>query len=90
MELKLDQDVQSVIEYMQRNIPANKLMGVAEKLPDVARLLWSDYSQEPVRVMQIGTIQESRGQQSVANESLPAAHCAGDGSAAVAARTDCM
>lgn len=47
MELKLDQDLQSVAEFMQENIPASKLMSVAEAMPKVAWLLWSNSPQEP-------------------------------------------
>ena len=47
MTIKLDEHLKSVLEYMQQNIPTSKLVGIAEKLPDMARLLWSNYSQEP-------------------------------------------
>lgn len=53
MKLSVDQDVQAVIEYMQSNIPAAKLIGVAEKLPELARLLWSDYSQDSFRAIEL-------------------------------------
>lgn len=47
MELKLDSDVQAVAEYMQDKIAAGKLVAVAEQLPQLARLLWSQFPQEP-------------------------------------------
>lgn len=54
MKITLDEHLQLALEYMQQNIPANKLVGVAEKLPDMARLLWSHYSQEPFRAIELG------------------------------------
>jgi len=62
MKIKLDEHLQLLLEYMQQNIPTSKLVGVAEKLPDMARLLWSDYSQEPFRAIELG------------NESMEASH----------------
>jgi hypothetical protein len=49
MEVVLDSDVKAVAEFMQNNIPAAKLMGVAEALPTLASILWSKYPQEPIR-----------------------------------------
>jgi hypothetical protein len=47
MKITVDEHLQSVLEFMQETVPTSKLVGVAEKLPDMARLLWSDFSQEP-------------------------------------------
>jgi hypothetical protein len=68
MKITLDEHLQSVLEYMQQNIPTNKLVGVAEKLPDMARLLWSRYSQEPFHAVELGNeLKESfREPQSIA------------------------
>src|SRR5277367_2447076 len=46
--VQLDQDVQAVLEFMQSKIQASKLVAVAESLPQIARLLWSQYPQESV------------------------------------------
>lgn len=46
MELVIDNDLQLVAEFMQKNIPAFKLISVAEELPKIGRLLWSQYPQE--------------------------------------------
>ena len=48
MELILDTDVQMVLETMQRNISAEKLVGVADVLPQLARILWGRYASAPV------------------------------------------
>lgn len=47
MELALDPDVQAVAEFMQKSLTAAKLISVADVMPNVARLLWSQYPQEP-------------------------------------------
>jgi hypothetical protein len=49
MEVVLDSDVKAVAEFMQNNIPAAKLIGVAEALPTLASILWSQYPQESVQ-----------------------------------------
>jgi uncharacterized protein (DUF2267 family) len=50
-ELVLDQDVKSVLEFMQDNIPAEKLIAVAESMPKLARLLWEYLPQEPMPIL---------------------------------------
>lgn len=48
MEFLIDPDVRRVLEFMQENIPAVKLYGVSEALPQMGRLLWGQHPQEPV------------------------------------------
>lgn len=50
MELVLDPDVKMVAEFMQSRIAASKLVGTADGIAQLARLLWSGYPQEPCRV----------------------------------------
>jgi len=47
MQLVADEHVKAVLDFMQANLPAAKLIGVAESLPQMARLLWSNLPQEP-------------------------------------------
>jgi hypothetical protein len=47
MDLVVDKDVKAVLEFMQTTIPTAKLIGVAESLPQLARLLWGHFPQEP-------------------------------------------
>lgn len=68
--LILNEHVASVIEFMERNVPADRLEYVASRLPAMARVLWG---QE--RCLSI-----SRGTLSTATESVLAHTCAGDGS----------
>jgi hypothetical protein len=49
MNLITDPDIKAVLEFMQQKIPANKLVGVAERIPPMARLLWDVYPQQPCR-----------------------------------------
>jgi hypothetical protein len=46
--LIFDEDVQSVLEFMQAKIVTTKLVAVADSLPGLARLLWGHYLQEPL------------------------------------------
>jgi hypothetical protein len=46
MDIVLDADIKAVAEFMQGNIPASKLVGVAKHLPALAKLLWGDCHQE--------------------------------------------
>ena len=48
-QFEVDRDLQAVLEFMQSNIPTAKLVGIAERMPQMARLLWGDNQQEPVR-----------------------------------------
>ena len=40
MEVQLDPDVQRVAEFMQREIPADRVVAVAQGVAAVAPLLW--------------------------------------------------
>ena len=53
MQVVMDEHVKSVLEYMQAHVPENKLIGVSERLPELARLLWSNFQQEPVSVLNL-------------------------------------
>lgn len=78
----LSEHVAKVAEFMEREIPADRLEYVASRLPAIARVLWSEgkcgsLTREPIRATQ-----------SNANESGLAARYVGDGSGvAVGART---
>jgi hypothetical protein len=49
LDISTDRDVKAVLEFMQKNITASKLVGIAEALPGIARLRWSHNPQEPVQ-----------------------------------------
>jgi hypothetical protein len=40
---EIDPDVERVLAFMQRNLPAHKLLGVAAAVADLSKLLWSRY-----------------------------------------------
>jgi hypothetical protein len=48
MELSLDQDVQAVLEFMQSQIPAEKLVSVARAVSGLSDTLWGHYSPKGV------------------------------------------
>lgn len=88
MELVLDSDVRGVAEFMQRTIPAVKLLAVAEALPQLARLLWENFQQEPIRAAMLQVTCLGRADVQPPNASvLLDSSGVGDGSvAAVASR----
>ena len=47
MQLVADEHVKAVLEFMQSHIPTAKLIGVADNLGQMARLLWGHFPQEP-------------------------------------------
>src|SRR5258708_3355453 len=73
--LILDEHVANVVEFMERELPADRLEYVATRLPAIARVLWAqDRCASVARSL-------SRETQSIASESGLAHTCAGDGSA---------
>lgn len=80
MELTIDCDVQEVLEFMQGHIPACKLVGVAENVAAMARLLWAHNPQEPVRSISLTYLGPVGAQPRAATESCPDTVNAGDGS----------
>lgn len=51
--ISIDADVQAVALFMQENLPAGKLVAVAEHLAGLARVLWGAYPSEPCRAMSL-------------------------------------
>ena len=50
-EAVLDSDLHSVADFMQTNIAMGKLLVIADVLPRVARLLWSDFSAGAIQTL---------------------------------------
>jgi hypothetical protein len=75
-QLVLDSDVASVAEFIERSIPADRRMYVAERLSEVAQLIWADTHCAVLRMELIREMPLS------ASELLPADKYAGDGSGA--------
>jgi len=85
MQLVADEHVKAVLEFMQANVPTAKLCGVADSLPQIGRLLWGRYEQEPFNAIGLVLPKPTTvaGQsRSVANESFPEQRCAHDDSVA--------
>lgn len=77
--LTLDEHVASVVEFMERNLPADRLEYVAMRLPALARVIWTIDRSATVEYLPL-----NRATQSDANEFGPAASCVGGGSVAAA------
>jgi hypothetical protein len=53
MEVVVDHDVKAVADFMQKNIPVKKLRGVANRLAEIAGLLWGHFDTEDVEPMRL-------------------------------------
>lgn len=51
--LEIDADVKSVLEIMQQNMPANKLVAVAAQVNALAPMLWGDHQAEGVAAIRL-------------------------------------
>lgn len=49
----IDSDIKLVASFMQQNLPASRLVAVAQGLAGIAPLLWSEYAAEQIRVIQL-------------------------------------
>lgn len=74
--LILDEYTAKVVEFMERELPGDRLLQTAKHLPLLANVLWSAESCGSLEYDPI------RAQQPTASGSGPAAVCAGDDSAA--------
>ena len=86
MDMVVDQHMQAVLEFMQANVPAGKLVGVAHHLPEMARLLWGRFPQEPCIAVDLllPKTEEVNRLPQVSTESSPVQACEHDGSGVVA------
>ncbi len=48
MILEMDEHLKSVAEFMQSNIPAEKLVGVADAISALAPSIWGHYDQDGI------------------------------------------
>lgn len=49
--LQMDADLKRVMEFMQSNVAASKLVSLAQALAAVAPVLWGQYEREDVRAL---------------------------------------
>ena len=86
MQLEIDCDVKAVAEFMQANMPASKLLGVATAIGRLAPILWGHFSADDVYALALrGEPVTSRDDLHIppsSSESRLAIANAGDGSAA--------
>lgn len=60
-DLEMDADLKLVMEFMRENLPASKLVGVAQALAAVAPVLWGHYEREEVRALTLMNPPITRG-----------------------------
>jgi hypothetical protein len=48
MKLRVDSDLQSVVEFMQANIPTSKLLATAEAVALLGPVIWSHHERNSV------------------------------------------
>ena len=53
MIVQMNPNVQKVVEFLQREIPADELNGVANAIPAVAAVVWSEYHHQAIRPMKM-------------------------------------
>ncbi len=86
MELSVDPEVQAVLEFMQTNLPACRLVAIADSLPQLARLLWGRYPQEPCDVITLSVAKPvallNRSQPNATESGLEQARADGDSAVA--------
>jgi hypothetical protein len=73
MEVVVDRDVLAILEFMQRNVPASKLVAVSRIVHIIAPVLWSHYAAEqvcPLSLRERAIWADDRRTQSNANESI--------------------
>lgn len=51
MNLVVDEHLRATLEFMQASIPEAKLIHIADRIPELARLLWGQFPQEPLSVL---------------------------------------
>jgi hypothetical protein len=51
--LQVDQDVMAALEYLQANVPAAKLVGVAEAINQVAPTLWGHFTPDNLKAVRL-------------------------------------
>jgi hypothetical protein len=53
MNVDMDEDVKAVIEFMQRNIAASKLVAVSDSIKALAPILWWHFDREEIRALHL-------------------------------------
>jgi hypothetical protein len=84
MQVEIDEHVKSVLEFMQGNVPTEKLVGVASALAEIGKPLWGRFPQEAFVPFNFCE-SKSGPSQPTASESAPVLACAGGDSEAAGA-----
>ena len=49
----IDEDVQKILEFMQRNLQCSRLVPVAEAISKVAPILWAQHEREDISILSL-------------------------------------
>lgn len=53
MKIEIDEDVKSIAEFMQSNVPAKKLIWVARQLAQIAPVLWDHFNDDGIAAIRL-------------------------------------
>jgi hypothetical protein len=53
MNLEIDEDVKAVMEFMQKNVAATKLVNVAKAAASLAPIIWGEYNAEALNILSL-------------------------------------
>lgn len=53
IQLEMDEDASDVLAFMVRNVPASKLVSVADAVGKLAPVLWGHHPQDEVRALSL-------------------------------------
>ena len=53
MNLEIDPDVKATLAFMQRNVPAARLVAVAEAAAKIASIIWGQYETEDIAALRL-------------------------------------
>lgn len=55
MKLEANEDVKTVLDFMQKNFAAAKLIPIAEAVSSLAPILWGRYGREPINCLSLSS-----------------------------------
>jgi hypothetical protein len=53
MNVEMDEDVKAVVEFMQRNIAASRLVVVSDSIKSLAQILWGHFDREEIKALRV-------------------------------------
>ena len=72
MRIETDPDIEKVLEFMDRNIACDRMVGVAAGLHALAPLIWGRYEQKPVQAL--SPVDDPDAPDALRTRSVPSGH----------------